>query len=176
MIFTPLSLPGAFRIDPERREDGRGYFARTFCRDEFRSHGLETAILQSNVSWNAHRGTIRGMHFQRPPKEEAKLVRCGKGAVYDVVADLRRDSPTYLKWEAAELTAENGAMLYVPKGFAHGFQTLVDDVLVVYQMFESYAPELSGGVRWDDPALGIRWPVPDPILSEKDRSYPPLVR
>ncbi len=174
MIFTSLGLAGACRIDPERRKDPRGYFARTFCAEEFRAHGLRTDIAQGNVSWNERRGTLRGMHFQRPPRQEAKLVRCSRGAVYDVIVDLRRHSPTYLRWEATELSFENGAMLYVPEGFAHGFQTLCDDVEVTYQMFEFYVPALADGVRWDDPALGIRWPLPNPILSERDRSYPLL--
>lgn len=171
MIFTETKLKGAYRIDLELREDDRGFFARSFCQNEFASRNLKTAIAQCNVSFNRKKGTLRGMHFQTAPKAEAKLVRCSRGAVYDVIIDLRPGSTTYCSWDAIELTADNNQMLYIPEGFAHGFQTLVDNTEVFYQMFEFYSPEHAGGVRWDDPAFGITWPVVDPIISDKDRSY-----
>lgn len=172
MIFTEATLRGAFVIDLEPMEDERGHFARSFCRKEFGSRGLKTDVAQCNVSFNRKKGTLRGMHFQSPPKAEAKLVRCTRGAIHDVIIDLRPDSPTCRKWSSVELTETNRKMLYVPEGFAHGFQTLVDDTEVFYQMFEYYSPEHAGGVRWDDPAFGITWPIENPILSGKDRSYP----
>lgn len=172
MRFRPLSLAGACAVELERREDPRGFFARTFCRDEFAAHGLADNFVQCNVSWNERRGTLRGMHFQKAPSQEGKLVRCTAGAIWDVVLDLRPDSATYLRWEGVELTAENRTALYIPPGFAHGFQTLADGAEVFYQMTDLYAPDLAAGVRWDDPAFGIAWPIPDPILSERDASYP----
>ncbi len=176
MIFSETRLPGAFLIDLERREDDRGYFARAWCRREFAEHGLSTQIVQANISYNRLRGTLRGMHYQRAPYAEAKLVRCVRGAVYDVIVDLRPDSPTYLEWIAAELTAENGRAIYVPEGFAHGYQTLVADAETLYQVSEFYAPEAEGGARWNDPAFGIEWPEEGPqIVSEKDRSWPDFV-
>jgi len=176
MTFTELPLPGAFRIDIEPIADERGSFARTFCVREFEARGLRTRIAQSNASFNAKKGTLRGMHFQRAPMAEAKLVRCSRGAVCDVVVDLRPGSPAYCRWEAVELTPDNGRMIYIPEGFAHGFQTLTADAEVLYQMFEFYSPGHAAGVRWDDPAFGIVWPLKNPILSEKDRSYPPFAR
>ena len=176
MIFTELALRGAFIVDMEPRKDDRGSFARAFCREEFSRHGLKTEVAQCNVSVNRRKGTLRGMHYQVPPKAEAKLVRCARGAVHDVIVDLREDSPTFLRWEAVKLTGDDSRMLYIPEGFAHGFQTLVDDAEVFYQMFESYSPEHARGVRWDDPALGIEWPFPDPIVSERDRAYPLLAK
>ncbi len=169
-----MRLKGAFLVDLEPHEDERGSFARSFCRQEFAARGLETGIAQCNVSFNRKRGTLRGMHFQRPPMAEAKLVRCTRGAVYDVILDLRPGSPTCCRWEAAELTEDNSRMIYVPEGFAHGFQTLVDGAEVFYHMFQSYSPEQSAGVRFDDPAFGITWPIADPIVSAKDRAYPPF--
>jgi dTDP-4-dehydrorhamnose 3,5-epimerase len=135
---------------------------------------LKTEIAQSNVSFNRKKGTLRGMHFQRPPRAEAKLVRCTQGSIYDVVIDLRPDSATFCKWIGIELRADNRTALYIPEGFAHGFQTLRDNTELFYQMFTSYAPEWQRGVRWDDPAFDIKWPLPDPIMSERDRSYPPF--
>jgi dTDP-4-dehydrorhamnose 3,5-epimerase len=171
MIFTETKLQGAYQIDLELREDDRGFFARSFCQNEFAARDLQTVIAQSNVSFNRKKGTLRGMHFQTAPKAEAKLVRCSRGAIYDVIIDLRPESATYCSWDAIDLTADNNRMLYIPEGFAHGFQTLVDNTEVFYQMFEFYSPEHAGGVRWDDPAFGITWPIADPIISEKDLSY-----
>ena len=174
MIFSETRLPGAFTIDPERREDDRGFFARVYCEREFREHGLNPRLVQCSVSFNRRRGTLRGMHFQSAPYEEAKLVRCTRGAVYDVVVDLRPGSPAFRTWVSAELTAENRCMMYVPEGCAHGFQTLHDDTEVFYQMSEFYHPEAGGGIPWNDPAIGIVWPLAEMTLSERDRGYPPL--
>lgn len=171
MRFVATDLAGAYVVEPEKMEDERGFFARTFCRDEFAAHGLHPAFLQCNVSFNVRRGTLRGMHFQEKPHEEAKLVRCTRGAIYDVIVDIRRKSPTFKRWAAFELTAENRKMLYVPEGFAHGFQTLEDSCEVFYQMSEMYHPGLAHGVRWNDPAFGIRWPVADPFVSQRDAHY-----
>ena len=172
MRFVEARIPGVWRIGLEKREDSRGFFARIFCEEEFAGHGLITHYPQCNLTYNEKRGTLRGMHFQRPPKPEIKVVRCSRGAVYDVLLDLRPHSPMYLKYEAFELTAENRDSLYVPEGIAHGFQTLTDGVEMFYQMSEVYAPALNDGVRWDDPAFSIDWPLKDPILSDKDKSYP----
>ena len=171
MRFTEQSLSGVFIVAPERHIDRRGHFARTFCRDEFVSHGLAGDFVQCNTSYNARRGTLRGMHFQRAPHEETKLVRCTRGAIFDVVLDLRPDAPTFCRWRAVELTADNGLALYVPGGFAHGFQSLTDEAEVFYQMSEQFHPESAGAVRWDDPAFGIEWPIRLPILSDNDASY-----
>jgi len=172
MIFTELKLPGSFLIGLDRKEDARGYFARVFCVDEFRAKGLNPKVVQSSVSFSHRKGTLRGMHWQVQPKAEAKLVRCTRGAILDVIVDLRPVSPTQLQHVSAELTQDNAQMLYVPEGFAHGFQTLVDDTEVHYQMTEFYSPESGRGARWDDPAFGIVWPLPNPILNERDRSFP----
>lgn len=172
MKFEPLSIPGAYVVVLEPLEDERGFFARSWCRSEFEARGLNPRVEQCNISRNRERGTLRGMHYQVAPHAEAKLVRCTRGAVYDVVLDLRPDSPRYLRWEAVELSAENYKALYVPEGCAHGFQTMVDDSELFYQMAAAYAPGSSRGVRWDDPAFGIVWPLPNPILSPKDRSHP----
>lgn len=174
MKFRPTPLKGAFVVELERIEDDRGFFARSFCQEEFRAHGLSPVVAQCNVSWNRRKGTLRGMHFQAKPHEEAKLVRCTRGAIWDAIVDLREDSPTRLRWHAVELSADNRLALYVPEGFAHGFQTLQDDSEVLYQMAESYRPGLARGIPWNDPKLGIGWPLADPILSERDRGYPPL--
>ena len=174
MLFTETGLTGSYLIDIERREDERGFFGRSFCQHEFAARGLKTVIAQCNVSFNRTRGTLRGMHYQRAPREEAKLVRCTRGSLFDVIIDLRPDSPTYCKWFSVELTGENRRMLYVPEGFAHGFQTLLDDTEVFYQMFEFYSPEHACGVRWDDPAFGITWPLRNPILSARDAAYGPF--
>jgi len=176
MIFTETELRGAYQIDFELRTDERGYFARSFCQQEFSVHGLKTAIAQSNVSFNKKKGTLRGMHFQISPKAEAKLVRCTRGAIYDVIIDLRPESATYCSWVSVELTANNHRMIYIPEGFAHGFQTLEDSSEVFYEMFEFYSPEHSRGVRWDDPAFGIAWPLPSPVMSDKDRTYSFYIR
>lgn len=172
MRFQSTELPGVFLIEPAPVRDSRGWFARTYCEREFAEHGLDGRFVQCNLSHNASRRTLRGMHFQRDPRPEIKLVRCIRGSLYDVVIDLRKDSPTYLRWMGVELSARNGLALYVPAGFAHGFQTLEDETEIWYQMGEFYAPELSDGVRWNDPAFGIQWPIADPILSDKDASYP----
>jgi len=171
MIFTELALKGVYVIEPERREDERGFFARTFCVEEFSTHGLSPTVVQCNISFNRHRGTLRGLHFQSPPHSEAKLVRCTRGNIYDVIVDLHPDSRTFKQWVAIELTADNRRMLYVPEGVAHGFQTLADDTEVLYQMSEFYHPESARGIRWDDPAFEIKWPLANPILSDKDRSF-----
>ena len=152
-------------------EDARGYFARSFCVDEFRAHGLDPAIAQCNISFNRSAGTLRGLHYQSSPHEEAKLVRCTHGAIFDVVVDLRPESASYLHWYGVELTNENYRMLFIPKGFAHGYQTLTDNSEVFYQMSTFYNAQNARGVRWDDPGIGINWPLPNPILSEKDRRY-----
>lgn len=172
MIFTETFLKGAFIVEPEKREDERGFFARTWCQKEFRDYGLNTSVVQCNISFNKRKGTLRGMHFQTPPYEEAKLVRCTMGAIYDVIIDLRPDSDTFKKWFALELSSENRKMLYVPEGFAHGFVTLTDNTEVFYQMSQYYHPEYAAGVRWDDPAFNISWPEDVKVISDKDRSYP----
>jgi dTDP-4-dehydrorhamnose 3,5-epimerase len=172
MIFTETTLKGAFMIEPERRHDERGFFARTWCQREFEAGGLSPEWVQCNVSFSRQRGTLRGMHYQAAPYEEAKLVRCTMGAIYDVIIDLRHESPTFRRWLALELTADNRRMLFIPQGFAHGFQTLADDTEVFYQMSQFYAPEYARGVRWDDPAFGVSWPAEKRIISERDRGFP----
>jgi len=172
MIFFETELKGAFIIEPERLEDERGFFARSFCKNEFKDHGLNANMAQCNISFNKSKGTMRGMHLQVPPKEEAKLVRCTMGAIYDVIVDLRNDSPTYRVHTGATFTVENRKMLYVPEGFAHGFITLEDNTEVFYQMSEFYAPECARGYRWNDPAFGIDWPGKVAVISERDRNYP----
>ncbi len=174
MIFSETKLKGVYIIDLEKVEDERGFFARTFCQEEFKAHGLNPRFVQSNVSLNRKKGTLRGMHYQAPPYQEAKLVRCTRGGLYDVAVDLRVDSPTFKQWVGVELTAENHRMLYIPEGCAHGFQTLEDNTEVVYQMSEFYHPESARGVRWDDPALGIQWALTPALISERDRTYASL--
>jgi len=175
MIFTPTRLDGAFTIEPERLEDERGFFARTWCQREFEAQGLNASMAQCSVSFNKKRGTLRGMHYQAAPHEEAKVVRCTMGAIYDVIIDLRKHSRTFKQWMAVELTAENRLALYIPEGLAHGFQTLADDTEVLYQITEFFAPECARGVRWNDPAIGIDWPIKVNIASERDMSYPDFV-
>ncbi len=172
MIFSQTSIPGVVLVRPEPRVDERGFFARAWCQREFAAHRLNPALVQCSISFSRARGTLRGLHFQLPPHEEAKLVRCTAGAVYDVVVDLRPGSPTFRRWHAVELSAANHAMLYVPEGVAQGFQTLQDDVEVFYQMSQFHAPEAAHGVRFDDPALGIRWPLPVTAISPRDRAWP----
>jgi dTDP-4-dehydrorhamnose 3,5-epimerase len=165
-------LSGVFLIEPELRADDRGFFARVWCHEELMAHGLDTRIAQCSVSLNYKRGTIRGMHFQAPPHAETKLVRCTRGAIFDVALDLRPESPTYCKWFAAELTCENRRSLYIPVGFVHGFQTLTDDAEVCYQISPAFVPEAARGVRWNDPAFAIDWPIREGIiLSPRDASY-----
>ena len=175
MIFTETAVRGAYVLDLERRSDTRGFFARAWCAKEFEAHGLTPRLAQVNVSANVRKGTLRGMHYQRPPHREAKVVSCIRGAIYDVVLDLRRVSPTYLRWAAAELTAESHRMLYVPEGCAHGFQTLMDGAEVLYLMSEFYAPGHAAGVRYDDPAFAIEWPLPVACISDADRAWPDYV-
>jgi len=175
MIFEEVGLPGAFLVHVERKEDERGFFARSWCRKEFEAHGLCGRLAQCNLSFNKAKGTLRGMHFQSAPFEEAKLVRCTRGAVFDAIIDLRKGSPTFRRYFGTTLTAENREMLYIPEGFAHGFLTMEDDTEIFYQMSEFYAPECAGGVRWDDPVFGIVWPEKIRIISERDRSYPDFI-
>lgn len=172
MIFTETYLPGAFIVESERLADERGFFARAWCRREFEARGLNPRLAQCSISFNARRGTLRGMHYQAAPFEEVKLVRCTSGAIYDAIIDLRPASPTFKRHLSVVLSAENRAMLYVPEGFAHGFQTLVDGAEVFYQMSEFYAPDHARGVRWDDPAFGIDWPPAERIMADRDRLYP----
>jgi dTDP-4-dehydrorhamnose 3,5-epimerase len=173
VIFTETELPGAFVIDIEPREDERGFFARAWCEREFAEHGLSTRIAQCSLAYNDRKSTLRGMHFQAAPRAEVKIVRCTRGAIYDVVVDLRPRSPTFKRWAAVELSAENRRMLYVPEGIAHGYQTLEDGTETYYLISEPYAPGFEGGVRWDDPAFGILWPEATVrIISDKDRSWP----
>jgi dTDP-4-dehydrorhamnose 3,5-epimerase len=178
MIFRETALKGAYEIDLEVHADERGSFARSYCWREFQEHGLDPRIVQCNVSHNGKRGTLRGMHYQAEPNAENKLVRCARGAIYDVIIDLRPESPTYCNWIGVELRARPGqpsTMLYIPHGFAHGFQTLEDDSEVFYQMSEFYAPAAGRGVRWDDPVFRIEWPEPVRVISERDRTYPDYV-
>ena len=172
MIFQPTTIRGAFIVRPEAREDERGFFARVWCRHEFLAQGLNPTLVQCSISFSKAKGTLRGMHYQAPPHEEAKLVRCTAGAIYDVAIDLRPGSPTFRQWIANELTSANRAMLYVPEGVAHGFQTLEDDVEVFYQITSAYAPESTRGVRFDDPAFGVPWPLPVTAIAPRDRSWP----
>jgi dTDP-4-dehydrorhamnose 3,5-epimerase len=174
MIFTSTRLEGALLIDVEPKEDERGFFARTWCRRELAAQGLDTEIAQESISYNRHRGTVRGLHFQRPPHEETKIVRCTRGAIFDVIVDLRPRSPSYLRWQGFELTAENRRAVYIPKGLAHGFQTLVEDCEIVYQISSFYAPESAGGYRYDDAALGVTWPLPVTMINERDLGWPKL--
>jgi len=176
VIFSPTPLAGAWLVDIERREDVRGFFARTWCRREFAEQGLETQLVQTGMSRNPRRGTLRGMHWQMAPHEEVKLVRCARGAIWDVIIDLRPGSPTYTRHFGAELTGESCRALYIPHGFAHGFVTLVDDSDVVYQMSAFHEPSAARGVRWNDPVFDIRWPIEKPIVHERDASYPAFVR
>ncbi len=176
MRYRELSLRGAFVIEPEILSDNRGFFARTWDARELADNALETTVAQFNISYNVRRGTVRGLHFQRPPHQEVKLVRCTRGAVLDVIVDIREGSPTRLQWEGVELTAENRLAVYVPRGFAHGYQTLMDDTEVSYQVSEFYHPESEGALLWNDPAIGIRWPIAEVTLSEKDRNVKPLPR
>lgn len=174
MKFEETALPGAYIIHQERFVDDRGYFARTYAREEFEAHGLSTDVVHCSTSFNRRRGTLRGMHWQDAPYAEAKLIRCTAGAIHDVIVDLRHDSPTYGQHVAASLTASDGTMLYCPEGFAHGFLTLADDTEIHYQMSQVYAPEHARGARWDDPFFAIDWPMAPVVLSDRDRSYADL--
>lgn len=171
MTFLQTPLDGAYVVEIQPISDDRGFFSRLWCRQEFQEAGLHARFEQHSISFNRMRGTLRGMHFQLPPHEEVKIVRCSSGAIWDVILDLRPGSPTFCRWFAAELSADNRKSLYVPAGFAHGFQTLTDDAEVLYQISEPYHSDLARGVRWNDPAFGIEWPLPNPILSTRDREF-----
>jgi len=174
MLFTETKLKGAYIIDVKRLEDERGFFGRSFCQREFEALGLNTNAVQTNISHNKAKATLRGMHMQLAPYEETKLVRCTRGAIYDVIVDLRSDSPTFKQWIGVELTADNYRMLYVPEGFAHGYITLEDNTDVTYQVTQFYTPGAERGYRWDDPAFNIQWPIEPVIISEKDRAHAPF--
>jgi dTDP-4-dehydrorhamnose 3,5-epimerase len=174
MIFTETQLKGAFVIDIERREDSRGFFARTFCQHEFEAHGLKPVIAQANIAFNHKKGTLRGMHFQFPPASETKLVRATRGAILDIIVDLRPESPTYLQHVAVELSEDNNRALYVPERFAHGYQVLRDKTETSYQVGEFYTPRSEGGLLYNDPRLGLQWPLPAAVISEKDAVWKPL--
>jgi dTDP-4-dehydrorhamnose 3,5-epimerase len=172
VIFTETKLNGAYIIEPEKLEDERGFFARTFCQNEFKARGLNPCVAQCSISFNKRKGTLRGVHYQARPYEETKLVRCTAGAIYDVIVDVRLGSRAFKQWVATELTAANRKMLYIPHGVAHGFLTLVDETEVFYQMSEFYHPECARGLRWNDPALAIEWPSDVRVISERDSRYP----
>lgn len=172
MHFSATTLSGAFTIELEKKADDRGFFARSFCQDEFRQHGLEQNYVQMNNSFNLRRGTLRGLHYQAPPYAEVKVVRCISGALWDVIADLRKSSPSFGQWFGVELTASNRRMMYVPKGFAHGFITLDDNTEAIYLVSTTYSADAERGVRWDDAFFGIRWPIAPTVISEKDRIRP----
>ena len=172
MKFVPTGLEGGWLLEPERMGDERGYFARTLCHQEFADHGLEIQFPQEAVSFNHHRGTLRGLHWQAHPHEEAKLVRCDRGALFDVIVDMRDGSPTRGQWFSAELSAENGHQLYIPRGFAHGFQTLADATQIHYHLSAFHAPQSARGCRWDDPTLAIAWPLAVSVISPRDRELP----
>ena len=175
MIFTPCKLKDAYLIDLDPKSDERGFFARAYCRNEFAAHGLLIEFVQCNLSFNSRHSTLRGMHYQVHPDEEVKLVRCIRGAIYDVIIDLRPASPTYKQWLGVEIDADGRRMLYVPAGFAHGYLTLVDDSEVLYQVSAFYSPESERAVRWNDPAFNIQWPMRPEVISSKDRQHPDFV-
>jgi dTDP-4-dehydrorhamnose 3,5-epimerase len=172
VIFRPTAIAGAWIVEPERHLDARGFFARTWSAEEFRVHGLNAELAQTSISHNRRRGTLRGLHYQAAPHEEAKLVRCTRGAIFDVMLDLRPTSSTFMRHLAVRLDAENRLALYVPEGCAHGFQTLADDTEVFYQMSAPHVPEAARGVRWNDPAFDIRWPPAERVMTDRDRAYP----
>lgn len=177
MIFQETSLKDAYVLELEAIGDERGFFARMWCKEELASHGLDTDLAQCSLSFNHKKGTLRGMHFQIPPSGETKIVRCTQGAIFDVIIDLRAKSPTFLQWMGVELSAENRTMLYIPKGFAHGFQTLADDSEVFYCISATYNPEVARGVHWNDPAFHINWPeAENRVISEKDQNWPMFVQ
>lgn len=175
MIFTETKLKGAFILDLERREDNRGFFARAFCQNEFTEHGLKPVIAQANVAFNRVKGTVRGMHFQYLPAAETKLVRATRGAILDIIVDLRPESPTFLQHVSVELSADNGRSLYVPERFAHGYQALEDKTETSYQVGEFYTPGVEGGLMYNDPTLGLSWPLPMTVISDKDNAWKPFV-
>ena len=175
MIFTETKLPGAYLIAIKKLEDERGFFGRSWCANEMEQHGLKNQICQGNTSFSNKKGTLRGMHFQHDPYQETKLIRCTRGSIFDVIIDLRKDSPTYQQWFGAELTQDNYEMLYVPEDFAHGFITLEDNCEVTYLVTQFYTPGAEGGIRWNDPAFNIRWPVEPVVISDKDRDHPDFI-
>ena len=172
MLFAETKLKGAFLLELEKREDSRGFFARTFCQREFTAHGMNPNVVQCNIAYNKKKGTLRGMHFQNAPFQEAKFIRCTKGAIYDVILDLRPGSPTFKQWTSAELNEDNHKMLYVPEGFAHGYQTLTEVSEIIYQVSQFYAPESAAGVRHNDPAFAIKWPLEVSMISDLDKNWP----
>jgi dTDP-4-dehydrorhamnose 3,5-epimerase len=172
MLFEPLPLPGAYRISLEPRIDDRGFFARRFCVAEFAARGLHTEFVQRSISFNNRRGTVRGLHYQTPPHSETKLVCCTRGCAFHVIVDIRQSSSSYGRWHAERLSADNRFILYIPEGFAHGFQTLEDNTELDYEISPAYIPDAASGIRWDDPRLGIAWPVTTMILSDRDRNLP----
>lgn len=172
MKFQETKLAGAYIVDLNLLQDDRGFFARMFCREEFAQHGLVPDVMQGNMSWNKAKGTLRGMHYQHHPYQETKFIRCTRGAIYDVIIDLRKDSPTYQQWIGVELTADNRTALFVPKDFAHGFITLQDDTEVFYLVSQSYQPGSEGGIRWNDPRFNIQWPIQPTCISPKDAAWP----
>lgn len=174
MIFTETELDGIYIIDIEKKEDDRGFFARSWCVNEFQEQGLDCEIKQCNISYNKNAGTVRGLHYQKAPYDEVKIVRCTRGKIFDVVVDIRKSSSTYLHWFGINLNSESCRMLYISKGFAHGFQTLVDSCEVYYQMSNIYNPVASRGLRWNDPDIGIKWPMDSPDMSERDKQFPLL--
>jgi dTDP-4-dehydrorhamnose 3,5-epimerase len=174
MKFIETELKGAYIIEPEHLEDERGFFARTFCEQEFAAHGLEIRFVQCSVSFNRRKGTLRGLHYQAAPHAEVKLVRCTAGAAFDVFVDIRPGSPTYKRWLGVELSSGNHKMLYIPEGFAHGFQSLEDRTELFYQISKAHAPEAARGIRWDDPAIGISWPMKPLVVSARDQGFPVL--
>ena len=171
MIFTPTKLQGAYILEVKKIEDERGFFGRSWCKRELEAQGLNADVVQANVSYNKVKGTLRGMHFQKAPHQETKLVRCTRGAIYDVIIDLRPDSPTYKQWIGVELTESNYRMLFVPEDFAHGFITLEDNTEVTYQVTQYYTPGAEGGIRWNDPAFNIEWPIEPVVVSGKDQAH-----
>lgn len=176
MIFHETTLSGAYLVELERRVDERGFFARSWCQREFAERGLNSHLVQCSISFNTERATLRGLHFQLAPYEEAKLVRCTQGAIFDVIIDLRKNSPSFGKHYAVRLDCDNRLMLFVPEGFAHGFQTLCDSTEVFYQMSQAYMPAAAGtGIRWDDPTFAITWPLPNPVINARDRGWPDFV-
>ncbi|HEY7908794.1 MAG TPA: dTDP-4-dehydrorhamnose 3,5-epimerase [Thermomicrobiales bacterium] len=172
MLFTETEIRGAFILDAEEIADERGFFARSWARDEFEAHGLNPHLAQCNLSYNHRKGTVRGMHWQVAPHAETKLVRCTQGGIYDVIVDLRADSPTYLRWIGVDLTAKNRRALYIPEGCGHGFQTLADATEVLYMITEYYTPAAARGMRWNDPAINVTWPLDVTVISERDAHYP----
>jgi len=172
MIFRETKLKGAFIIEVEKREDERGFFARTWCKKEFEDHGLTTNMVQSNIAFSKRKGTLRGLHYQKAPYGEVKVVRCTRGSLYDVLVDVRPGSSTYRQWVGVELTSDNHKMAYIPEGFAHGYQTLEDNTEVTYQVSQFYSPDFEQGIRYDDPGIGIDWPLIDKTISDKDKGWP----